>query len=135
MYAVRRWPCAVPGRGVRLITFAHLGSGFVVVSGDDALPPVVGYSLDAPVSGKELPPQLEGFLSAYSVYVDATRQGGVPVPEARGTAAAYEAVSPLLTTKWGQGYPYNGLCPDYDNDRAAAGCVAVAMAQIMNYHR
>ncbi len=25
MYAVRRWPCEVPGRAVRLITFAHLG--------------------------------------------------------------------------------------------------------------
>lgn len=136
---VRRSPVALrssrPGGSPYYICAPRSGSGFVVVSGDDALPPVVGYSLDAPVAGKELPPQLEGFLSAYSAYVDVTRQGGVSVPEARGTAAAYEAVSPLLTTKWGQGYPYNGLCPDYGNDRAAAGCVAVAMAQIMNYHR
>ena len=110
---VRRSPVALrssrPGGSPYYICAPRSGSGFVVVSGDDALPPVVGYSLDAPVAGKELPPQLEGFLSAYSAYVDVTRQGGVSVPEARGTAAAYEAVSPLLTTKWGQGYPYNGL--------------------------
>lgn len=106
---VRRSPVALrssrPGGSPYYICAPRSGSGFVVVSGDDALPPVVGYSLDAPVAGKELPPQLEGFLSAYSAYVDVTRQGGVSVPEARGTAAAYEAVSPLLTTKWGAGLP------------------------------
>lgn len=111
------------------------GAGFVVVSGDDALPQVVGYSLDTPVSGKELPPQLEGFLSAYSSYVDAVRKGEASVPATRLEAVPCEAVNPLLATKWGQGYPYNELCPDYGDTHAVAGCVAVAMAQIMNHHQ
>jgi len=42
-----------------------------------------------------------------------------------------------LLTDWTQNAPYNNLCPlDLANggDRSIAGCPAVAMAQIMNYH-
>ena len=43
-------------------------------------------------------------------------------------------VDPLLTTKWGQGYPYNMKAPVIDGQNAWGGCVAAAMAQIMAYH-
>lgn len=42
----------------------------------------------------------------------------------------HEKVGPLINTVWHQGYPFNGLCPP----NCAAGCVAIAMAQIMKYH-
>lgn len=47
---------------------------------------------------------------------------------------------PLMTTTWGQGPGYNDFvpktgCSTYSNGRAPAGCVAVAMAQLMKYHR
>ncbi|HEY9188699.1 MAG TPA: C10 family peptidase [Ignavibacteria bacterium] len=49
-----------------------------------------------------------------------------------------ESISPLLTTKWGQHYPYNKFCPPTDTSgsggRTWAGCVAVAMAQILKYY-
>lgn len=38
---------------------------------------------------------------------------------------------PKMTTIWNQSYPYNASVPGY----ALAGCVTVAVAQIMNYHR
>ncbi len=47
-------------------------------------------------------------------------------------------VSPLLTSKWGQGMEYNYYCPkdeDGTNGRAVTGCVATAMAQLMYYFR
>ena len=45
-------------------------------------------------------------------------------------------VAPLLTTKWGQRAPYNNECPIVDYGlRSAAGCVAVAAAQVAAYHR
>lgn len=55
-----------------------------------------------------------------------------------GTYQTFE-YGPLLATRWGQGCPYNQLAPQScataDNcDRARAGCVAVAIAQIMRYH-
>ncbi|MDR2910522.1 MAG: C10 family peptidase [Bacteroidales bacterium] len=45
---------------------------------------------------------------------------------------------PLLTTTWGQWYPFNYFCPPGTSGASGnypAGCVAVAMGQIMNYHR
>lgn len=42
----------------------------------------------------------------------------------------HEKVGPLINTVWHQGSPFNGLCPP----NCAAGCVAIAMAQIMKYH-
>ena len=41
------------------------------------------------------------------------------------------SIDPLITTTWDQGSPYNALCPNQD----MAGCVAIAMAQIMKFHR
>lgn len=40
-------------------------------------------------------------------------------------------VGPLIQTRWHQEADFNKLCPH----QYLAGCVAVAMAQIMNYHR
>jgi hypothetical protein len=44
-------------------------------------------------------------------------------------------VGPYLTTTWGQGQPYNLLCPagSYDGSHSPTGCVATAMAQVMYY--
>ncbi len=48
-----------------------------------------------------------------------------------------ENYGPLVPVKWGQGSPYNNYCPLYrwnDTDyRSAAGCVAVAGAQLLYY--
>lgn len=52
-----------------------------------------------------------------------------------------EIVSPLLKTTWNQGDGYNAMMPEMNcaksfyNGRAPAGCVNIAMAQIMKYHR
>lgn len=40
-------------------------------------------------------------------------------------------VSPMITTAWGQGEGYNDLCPN----GSPAGCVSVAMGQIMKFYR
>ncbi|MBO7629572.1 MAG: C10 family peptidase, partial [Bacteroidales bacterium] len=40
-----------------------------------------------------------------------------------------QTVDPLITAKWGQGSPYNALCPP----NTPVGCVAVAMGQVMRY--
>lgn len=46
-------------------------------------------------------------------------------------------VTPLLSTKWGQGYPYNLLCPKtiLSISNKLTGCVATAMSQVMYYHK
>ena len=44
------------------------------------------------------------------------------------------AITPMLKTKWRQGFPFNNLAPIYGTKHAPAGCVPVAVAQIMAYH-
>ena len=47
-----------------------------------------------------------------------------------------DSVGPLLTTTWDQGQYYNALCPEDANGpdgHVWTGCVATAMAQIINY--
>ena len=43
--------------------------------------------------------------------------------------------TPILTTKWGQGFPFNTYCYSSDNELSAAGCVAVAIGQILSVHQ
>jgi hypothetical protein len=51
-----------------------------------------------------------------------------------GGGVRTEQAGPLLTTSWFQGSPYNDLCPGEGVSKTMAGCVAIAAAQIMNYH-
>jgi len=52
-----------------------------------------------------------------------------------GTDIWYNTVGPLCATTWGQVYPYNQYCPSgsYSGGHMPAGCVPVAMAQVMYY--
>lgn len=43
-------------------------------------------------------------------------------------------IVPLIHTQWGQGSPYNLLCPTIAGQHCQTGCVATAMAQVMKYH-
>ncbi len=46
-----------------------------------------------------------------------------------------EEVSPCISTRWGEGSPYNFLCTTSDGRQARAGSIAVAVAQCCAYYR
>lgn len=105
------------------------GQGFVIVSGDDELPEVVGYSYDSPADGGTLPPALAAWLESFGHYIKDVRSGHANLPAARAEEDK-ATIGPLLTTKWNQDMPFNGLlAKDY-----VTGCVATSMAQIMKHH-
>lgn len=104
------------------------GNGFVVVSGDDALPEIVGYSFSG--NAGDIPPALQALLESYAAYVADFQAGKTVAPEQRQKSGG-EAYAPLLTTKWNQDKPFNNLTPN----NYVTGCVATAVAQIMNFHR
>jgi len=58
-----------------------------------------------------------------------------PLPPPCEPTSTIQTVGPLLHTTWGQGQPYNYLCPygAYSNGHMPTGCVATAMAQVMYY--
>ncbi|MBR1787759.1 MAG: C10 family peptidase [Bacteroidaceae bacterium] len=46
------------------------------------------------------------------------------------------AIDPMVSATWSQSSPFNNECPVLANgERAAAGCGAIAVAQIMSYYR
>lgn len=110
------------------------GKGFVMVSGEDALPQIVAYADDVSFSGDEMHPGLTDFLKAYVALVQDIRDGAEVHSTPRKTEEAVPVVEPLCKTAWNQSAPYNALCPKDGSKTCPVGCVALAMAQIMKYY-
>lgn len=123
-------------------------NGFVIVAADDVAHPVLGYNFDHPWAFNEtLPSQIAFFFDDLAAQIAAaTEQEPDPeitmewsrlmMGEHRPSASSQrDEVNPLLTTTWSQGIYYNGLCPMTGNTHALTGCVATAMAQIVNYYQ
>lgn len=117
-------------------------AGYAIVSGDDELPALVGYSRQGALDEDDMPPALRSFLASYEATLEAVKSGDrVALSTARAArarrAGSVTPVEPLLGEQaWGQGTPFNNLCPLYDGkNRSAAGCVATTMAEVMSYHK
>ena len=113
------------------------GSGFVVIAGDNRFPPVLGYSVTGFFTAGNIPPAMQDWMSEMNreiAYLQSHHEARVHEPVKRQTP-----VGPLMTTRWSQDWPYNLYCPVYTvsggTEQAVTGCVATAMAQIMNYHQ
>lgn len=109
------------------------GSGYMIVSADDLAYPLLGYSDSGSLDG-EIPPALEWLLSEYAAQIEyaRTHNADAKVSIARATANR-DPIAPLIETSWDQGAPYNNSCPTYGTEPTYTGCVATAMAQVMNY--
>ena len=107
--------------------------GFIIVAGDDAAVPILAYSTEGNFSYENMPPNLRQWLELNKLYVKtcAARQG-----IARQASQGTPVVAPLLgDILWGQGTPYNNMCPTYDGGtHYYVGCVATAATQIMRFH-
>jgi hypothetical protein len=127
--------------------------GFIIISGDDAFTPVIGYSFEGSFNLKEAPAHVMGFIQNYIDQIQFIRDNDLEAEEkvaedwaglssndpvlAPGSEKERD-VEPLLLCHWNQGSPYNDLCPEDPagpGGHAYVGCVATAMAQIMYYWR
>jgi hypothetical protein len=140
---------------VHLHVFELDPSGFILVTTDTELPPVLGYSLrnGFPPEGATL-----GRIASFVVADVELRLSQVPrLPAERRRArrnqwhrlehgqhakaaptcwpaAGTTATGGWVDTQWSQGPPYNDDCPmdSTTASRSVAGCPAVAMAQVLN---
>lgn len=122
-------------------------NAFVIVSGDDAAYPIIGYSKESSFRLKDLGSNVQKWFEGYKKELRYIIQSKMPATIEiinewndllNGPTKSMlqgEIVSPLLKTKWNQSPYYNALCPyDYNKSaRSVTGCVATAMAQIMKY--
>ena len=122
--------------------------GFVVMSADDCVRPILGYSLTGHFEVSNMPENVSSWLQGYSDEIQFAIENGAraaaetsilwkDLAAGKGDVARTTVVvAPLIQTKWNQNRYYNDLCPvvsDGPNGRAYTGCVATAMAQVMNY--
>ncbi len=121
------------------------GNGYVIVSGDDRFRDVIGYSTTGHFSTETAPTALTHLLSTLSAEMQAAKEyydenGITTVESGRSLLTSVNSIAPLIKTHWHQGYPFNSLVPvAYSGNpsmyqgKASVGCVALAMAQVMNY--
>ncbi|MCW3126459.1 MAG: Peptidase family protein [Bacteroidetes bacterium] len=121
--------------------------GFVIVSADDILKPIMAYSTEANFDLNYGNTGIKDWMGDAAAHVYSTIQqhmqantaitqmwtacktGPYINPSRTGT------IGPLIHTLWDQSPNYNALCPfnATDNQRTVTGCVATTMAQIMKY--
>lgn len=125
--------------------------GFVVVSGETFASPILAFSTGGAVTSDRLNPAVRAMLDRYDQQIAAAKAQGVQPTAA--IQAKWDMIERLQTREdydalmakgdiyndnipnllggmiWGQGNPYNALCPG----NSVTGCVATAFGMIMNY--
>ncbi len=127
--------------------FSFDKGGFVLVSANDAVTPVLGYGFDHPVPDSITNEAVKGWFDNYARQIDTAfvlnlKQDASAAKWDEILANKFpnlpgDTVGPLLTTTWDQGWPYNAMCPVDQNGSGGhcyTGCVATAYGQIMKYY-
>lgn len=118
--------------------------GFVIVSGDDRVRPVLGYSDEGNIDFDNLPDNLRAHLAYFQSQLSwvenkaVNQSTEIALEWSRylsGTTLRSGGGVLLSTANWSQEDPYNRECPYLiGKGRALTGCVATAMGIIMKYH-
>lgn len=113
------------------------GPGFVMVAGDDAAAPILGYSFDNSFGDpNQMPAHMKWWFDGYAKMIRAARAAGLQ-PDAGWVQkpAAGAPVRELQTALWAQDAPFNNECPNVPGGKAVSGCVQTAGGIVMKYHR
>ena len=107
---------------------------FVIVSADERMYEVLGYSDNGCFEAENAPDGLMELMAGYDIEYNFVINNPQTFPVFSPKKESVIPVSPLIKSKWGQGSPFNLQCPLSSNgSKSVSGCVATAMAQILNY--
>ena len=108
--------------------FNNDAGGFVIIAGDDAVTPVLGYTSTGSFDTENLPDGLKDLLKSYERQIAAL--GDSYQANQTVTRAAFTGEKLLNTAKWNQSNPFNKYTPS----NYVTGCVATAGAIVMKHH-
>lgn len=133
--------------------FNFSSKGYIIISADDAVFPVIGYSFETSYKTENPSPEFTFWMEHYkdqirdaierdlkpdeaitAAWAGLSRAGNPQSDDLKGILD----VQPLITDTWNQVSPYNAMCPEDpagSGGHAVVGCVATAMAMIMHYWR
>ncbi|MCF6357704.1 MAG: C10 family peptidase, partial [Draconibacterium sp.] len=122
--------------------------GFIIVSGDDNVSPILGYSTEGYIDNSNLPPNFIAWIEDYKTQIESVVKNKIIATDEINTKweilrdglqlksyTEVSSVDPLISANWGQATGWNEYCPsdvDGPGGHALVGCVAVAMGQILN---
>ncbi len=115
---------------------ADNSEGFVIISGDDRVKQILGFSDTGEFSFDNLSPQLSFILSAFADHISSLPEGTAADSSWTFNQSATRNANGVLleTANWGQGYPYNLQTPLRNGVNCPTGCLATATAIVMKYH-
>ena len=108
--------------------FNNDAGGFVIIAGDDAVAPVLGYTSTGSFDAENLPDGLKDLLKSYERQIAAL--GSSYQANQTATRAGFTGEKLLNTAKWNQDAPFNKYTPN----NYVTGCVATAGAIVMKHH-
>lgn len=127
-----------------VVNFAD--EGFVIVSADDRVRPILGYSDQGAFDRQLLPENLQFMLDEYTREIQAIVESPSTDNMVTGRAwkllesgsyshPKFDMVGPFVTSSWSQLQYYNNACPVANTQygHAMVGCGAVVMGQVMRY--
>lgn len=158
-YSERMTYSRFPGvSSIRLVQFRNVNSyyvvnlkynkGFVLVAADDISKPVWAYSFKGKYSEFDQPENVASTIKDFNLQLEYLRSNKIEATDyiksqwskykkAVKTKAPPQTLGPLLTTIWAQGCYYNNSTPIDSAGpcyHVVTGCVATAMAQVINYY-
>ncbi len=137
----------VDGSPIYFVFNVNQNDGFILISGDDAALPILGYSKEGNYNQNKVHRTFLKWMEGYKQQILFIKANDIKATtkiqnQWKSYAINYfnkaergSFVDPLVEVKWGQDPYVNDLCP-YDNDESkhcVTGCPATAMAQIMAY--
>lgn len=108
--------------------FNNDAGGFVIIAGDDAVTPVLGYTSTGSFDAENLPDGLKDLLKSYERQIAAL--GDNYQANQTATRTAFTGEKLLKTAEWNQSNPFNKYTPN----NYVTGCVATAGAIVMKHH-
>jgi hypothetical protein len=130
--------------------------GYIIVSAEDAIEPVLGFSFETSYTTENQSPEFIFWMNTYKEQINIARQLNLIASTKIRSGWAHLLVSdathltsrlapldvaPLLTCNWNQDFPYNQMCPadpactGSNQGHVLVGCVATSMSQVMYYWR
>ena len=114
-------------------------NGFVIVSGSDLTPDIIGYTDEGAFDAQNIPDNMKEWLQEYTNQIAWMEKQGEATASAskvrKAPAGVKAAIAPLIQTKWNQSNPYNYYCPNFvTSTKCVTGCMATALAQLLYYH-
>ena len=119
--------------------------GWVMIAANDAAHPIMAYSKTGQFNMDNQPKNVKRWLIGYEKQIQYAEQNNIEATEEVAeewkalrtappvTPQGNVVVAPLIKTTWDQDSPYWNSCPKISGTNTLTGCVATAMAQVMNY--